>query len=86
MNTHYKISKSTQFLKQKLLLMLLCLAGVANAQLSGSYTIDATAATGGTNYATWSAFASAIGLIFGLCPMLIEPDWSVTTQTAVFSW
>ena len=41
--------------------MLLCLAGIANAQLSGSYTIDATAATGGTNYATWSAFASAIG-------------------------
>ena len=34
MNTHYKISQSTLFLKQKLLLMLLCLAGVANAQLS----------------------------------------------------
>ena len=61
MNIHYKISTSTAFLKRNLLLMLLCLAGVANAQLSGSYTIDATAATGGTNYATWSAFASAIG-------------------------
>jgi len=61
MKIHYKLSKSTAFLRQKMLLMLLCLAGVANAQLSGSYTINSASATGGTNYATWSAFASAIG-------------------------
>ena len=61
MNTYYKITKSVNFLKQKMLLMLLCLAGVANAQLSGSYTIDASQTTGGTNFASWSAFASAIG-------------------------
>jgi PKD repeat protein len=61
MNTYYKITKSVNFLKQKMLLMLLFLAGVANAQLSGSYTIDASKATSGTNYANWAAFASAIG-------------------------
>ena len=32
----------------------------ANAQLTGSYTIDAGSATAGTNYASWSDFASAI--------------------------
>ncbi|MEY4897321.1 MAG: hypothetical protein RL525_714, partial [Bacteroidota bacterium] len=37
MNTHYKFTKSASFLKGKFLLMLLFLAGVANAQLSGSY-------------------------------------------------
>jgi PKD repeat protein len=32
----------------------------AHAQLSGSYTIDGTTATGGTNFQTWAAFSSKI--------------------------
>lgn len=82
MNTHYKFSQSTAFLKQKLLLMLLCLAGIANAQLSGSYTIDATKTTGGTNYATWSAFASAIGTsgVSGAVKVTVMNDETTTSS------
>ena len=61
MKKHYKSSANGFFTKVKALLMLLCVTGIAQAQLSGNYTIDATKTTGGTNYATWSAFASAIG-------------------------
>ena len=86
MNTHYKISQSTLFLKQKLLLMLLCLAGVANAQLSGSYTINSASATGGTNYATWSAFASAIGTsgVSGAVKVTVMTD-ETTSATVTFN-
>jgi PKD repeat protein len=86
MNTHYKFSQSTAFLKQKLLLMLLCLAGIANAQLSGSYTIDATKTTGGTNYATWSAFASAIGTsgVSGAVNVTVMTD-ETATATVTFN-
>ncbi|MBM3937265.1 MAG: hypothetical protein FJ333_01240, partial [Sphingomonadales bacterium] len=61
MKKHYQKSASGTFAKVKALLMLLCVSGIAQAQLSGNYTIDATKTTGGTNYASWSAFASAIG-------------------------
>ena len=55
MKKHYKSLANGYLAKAKALLMLLCVTGVAQAQLSGNYTIDATQSTGGTNYATWSA-------------------------------
>ena len=59
---HYKpIFRNGRSLKLGLLSLLSCMAGFAQAQLSGSYTINSASATSGTNYATWSAFASAIG-------------------------
>jgi PKD repeat protein len=61
MKKHYNKSANGIFMKMKALLMLLCLSGVARAQLSGNYTINSASATSGTNYASWSAFASAIG-------------------------
>jgi PKD repeat protein len=86
MKIHYKLSKSTAFLRQKMLLMLLCLAGVANAQLSGSYTINSASATGGTNYATWSAFASAIGTsgVSGAVKVTVMTD-ETTSATVTFN-
>ncbi|MFN6347166.1 MAG: PKD domain-containing protein, partial [Bacteroidota bacterium] len=86
MKIHYKLSKSTAFLRQKMLLMLLCLAGVANAQLSGSYTINSASATGGTNYATWSAFASAIGTsgVSGAVNVTVMTD-ETTSATVTFN-
>ena len=85
MNKYYKLSKSVAFLKQKMLLMLLCLAGVANAQLSGSYTINSASATGGTNYATWSAFASAIGTIgvSGAVKVTVMNDETITSAVVL---
>jgi PKD repeat protein len=69
-----------------MLLMLLCLAGVANAQLSGSYTINSASATGGTNYATWSAFASAIGTsgVSGAVNVTVMTD-ETTSATVTFN-
>ncbi|MBM3938228.1 MAG: hypothetical protein FJ333_06185, partial [Sphingomonadales bacterium] len=66
--------------------MLLCLAGVANAQLSGSYTINSASATGGTNYATWSAFASAIGTsgVSGAVKVTVLTD-ETTSSTVQFN-
>jgi len=61
MKKHYKPTANGMMTKLKMLLMLLCICGSARAQLSGNYTIDATKTTSGTNYASWSAFASAIG-------------------------
>ena len=65
--------------------MLLCLAGIANAQLSGSYTIDATKTTGGTNYATWSAFASAIGTsgVSGAVKVTVMNDETTTATVTL---
>jgi len=61
MKKHYKPTANGMMTKLKMLLMLLCICGSARAQLSGNYTIDATKTTSGNNYASWSAFASAIG-------------------------
>ena len=85
MNTHYKITKSARFLKGKLLLMLLFLAGVANAQLSGSYTIDAASTTSGTNFNNWYDFASTITTkgVSGAVSVTVKTDVTTTTQ-AVF--
>src|SRR5690606_31052818 len=38
-----------------------CLALPVQAQLSGSYTIDSSAPTGGTNFATFTEAAAALG-------------------------
>ena len=83
MKIYYKITKSLAFLKFKMLLMLLCLAGVANAQLSGNYTIDATKTTSGTNYASWSAFASAIGTSGVSGPVRVSVLSNETTANVV---
>jgi len=67
-------------------LMLLCVTGVAQAQLSGNYTIDATKTTGGTNYASWSAFASAIGTsgVSGAVKVTVMND-ETTSATVQFN-
>ena len=61
MKKHYKPTTNGMLTKLKMLLMLLCIYGSAHAQMSGNYTINSASATGGTNFASWSAFASAIG-------------------------
>ena len=61
MKKHYLKTASSRLMKMGALLMLLCISGIVQAQLSGNYTINSASATGGTNYASWSAFASAIG-------------------------
>ena len=85
MNTHYKFTKSASFLKGKFLLMLLFLAGVANAQLSGSYTIDASATTSGTNFNNWYDFASSITTngVSAAVTVTVKSDVTTTAQ-AVF--
>jgi len=47
-------------IKLILMLVLFSCSSVGFAQMSGSYTIDNTQATAGTNYQTWAAFRSAI--------------------------
>ncbi|NBX65046.1 MAG: hypothetical protein EBT66_08905 [Bacteroidetes bacterium] len=42
MKKHYNRTANGFFAKVKALLMLLCVSGIAQAQLSGNYTIDAT--------------------------------------------
>jgi hypothetical protein len=86
MNSHYKISQSTAFLKQKLLLMLLFLAGVANAQLSGSYTINAGSATSGTNFNNWRDLGSALSTsgVSGAVTITVQTDVTASSP-AVFA-
>jgi PKD repeat protein len=86
MKKHYKSSANGYFAKVKALLMLLCVTGVAQAQLSGNYTIDATKTTGGTNYASWSAFASAIGTsgVSGAVKVTVMND-ETTSATVQFN-
>ena len=81
MNKNYKFTMSASFLKGKFLLMLLFLAGVANAQLSGSYTIDAASTTSGTNFNSWSAFASAVTSSGVSAAVSVTVKSNVTTTT-----
>ncbi|MCX6176922.1 MAG: hypothetical protein NTZ00_06075, partial [Bacteroidetes bacterium] len=83
MNTHYKFTKSASFLKGKFLLMLLFLAGVANAQLSGSYTIDAASTTSGTNFNNWYDFASTVTSKGVSAAVTVTVKSDVTTSTQV---
>ena len=86
MKKHYNRTANGFFAKVKALLMLLCVSGIAQAQLSGNYTIDATKTTGGTNYASWSAFASAIGTsgVSGAVKVTVMND-ETTSATVQFN-
>jgi len=57
-----KIYKGNWLFKLKSIAMLcsMLFAGTAMAQLSGNYTINSASATSGTNFASFTAFASAI--------------------------
>jgi len=81
MNKNYNFTMSASFLKGKFLLMLLFLAGVANAQLSGSYTIDAASSTSGTNFNSWSDFASAVTTSGVSAAVSVTVKSNVTTTT-----
>ena len=61
--------------------MLLFLAGVANAQLSGSYTIDVASSTSGTNFNSWSDFASAVTSSGVSAAVTVTVKSDVTTST-----
>ncbi len=61
MKQHYFLNTWRRICKGGLLAAVLLSAGALNAQLSGSYTINSATATGGTNYQTWAAFATALG-------------------------
>ena len=63
--------------------MLLFLAGVANAQLSGSYTIDAASATSGTNFNNWYDFSSTITTkgVSAAVTVTVKSDVTTSTQT-----
>ncbi|MFN5681424.1 MAG: hypothetical protein ACK46H_03565 [Bacteroidota bacterium] len=73
-------------MKQKLLLMLLCLAGVANAQLSGSYTINSASATSGTNFNNWRDLGSALSTsgVNGAVTVTVQTDVTASLP-AVFA-
>jgi len=55
-----KIYKPQNFLRIVFTLFCAAFMSSASAQLSGTYTIDNTAATSGTNFATWLAFRNSI--------------------------
>lgn len=55
-----KIYKHQKFLRLFLSAIIAGFISTASAQLSGTYTIDSSTATGGTNFKSWTAFASAI--------------------------
>lgn len=81
---NYKpIVRNSRFSKFGLLFMLSCMAGYVQAQLSGNYTIDATKTTSGSNYATWSAFASAIGTSGVNGPVRVTVMTDETTASVV---
>jgi parallel beta-helix repeat protein len=67
------INKTIQATKGILLLVALGLGSSAlKAQLNGNYTIDPTTATGGTNYQTWAAFASAYNAAAITGPVVVD--------------
>lgn len=55
-----KIYKPQKFLRIVFALFCAGFMSSAYAQLSGTYTIDSTAATSGTNFANWTDFRSSI--------------------------
>src|SRR5574343_1736398 len=57
MDKNYKFKTS---LRLVLALLFVWFVVSLSAQMSGTYTIDNTAATGGTNFANWADFRSAI--------------------------
>ncbi len=57
MKRNYQTKKRLRYYS---LLAFILIAVQGRAQLSGSYTIDSSAATGGTNYASWADFSADI--------------------------
>src|SRR5574343_488360 len=57
MDKNYKFKTS---LRLVLAVLFVGFVGSLSAQMSGTYTIDKTAATGGTNFASWADFRTAI--------------------------
>jgi parallel beta-helix repeat protein len=57
MEKNYKFNK---ILKLAIAVLFTGVFGSASAQLSGTYTLDSTAATGGTNFKTWVDFSTSI--------------------------
>jgi len=57
-------------------------SSVLNAQLSGSYTIDNTKSTSGSNFQTWSAFVSALNGsgVSGAVSVKVMNDETITSS------
>lgn len=55
-----KFYKPQKFLRLVLALFVVGFVSTASAQLSGTYTINSSGVTGGTNFANWADFNSAI--------------------------
>jgi hypothetical protein len=83
MKQHYFNNAWMKLCKGGILAAVLFSAGALKAQLSGSYTINSGSATGGTNYQTWSDFASALGTSGVSGPVKVTVSGTHTTTSAV---
>ena len=72
-----KASKDKMFL----LAMVLGITSV-NAQMSGSYTIDASAAASSTNFVSWTTFATAFNAAAITGPVTVDVKSSINIGTA----
>jgi len=72
-----KASKDKMFL----LAMVFGMTSV-NAQMSGSYTIDATAAASSTNFVSWTAFATAFNAAAITGPVTVDVKSSINIGAA----
>jgi hypothetical protein len=81
MKQHYFNNTWKKFCKVGILAAVLLSSGALKAQLSGNYTINSATATGGTNYQTWAAFASALGTsgVSGAVKVTVSGTHSTTT-------
>jgi hypothetical protein len=86
MKQNYFSNKLKTLIKGGVLAVSMSFFGLVNAQLSGSYTINSGSATGGTNYNSWSAFATDINSkgVSGAVTVSVITDITTSTQT-VFS-
>ncbi len=83
MKKHYLKNTWRSVCKGGLLAAVLFSASALKAQLSGSYTINSASATGGTNYQTWAAFASALGTSGVSGPVKVTVSGTHSTTTAI---
>jgi len=63
MQNNYYAPPLRRLLTAAMLIGAFILAPEATAQLSGSYTIDGSAATSGTNFQTWAAFSAKLNSV-----------------------
>ncbi|MDI1235604.1 MAG: PKD domain-containing protein, partial [bacterium] len=79
-----KMYKLKQSLKLLLMLVFVGVMGSVSAQMSGTYTIDNTAATGGTNFANWQDFRNNIVTngVNGAVVVNVKTDITETAQVA----